>query len=78
MTLRDALKFNFRKVTVTKQQSGTETYHYFTHNIGDVSLWIVQDENGEWYGSIFDNPSLKMYTRSSFQQLIKIVERNIS
>lgn len=75
MTTREAIKFRFKKKTVTTEESGDgQVYHYFTKDVGDITFMISKDSRGVWLGSIFDF-GVQFYNANSFKDVIKAVEK---
>jgi hypothetical protein len=76
-TLRIVKEFGFTKQAVPTEASGTERlFHYFHYKIGDVQFMLSNDdeENGEWYGTIF-NHQVKFYTMDSFVSVLLAVKQ---
>jgi len=79
MTLKEALRivkdYGFVKQTVTTSESGIcEVFHYFNYSIGDVKFMLSNDDEEEWYGSIFDY-RIKFYTPESFADVLDSIEK---
>lgn len=75
MTLREAIKFRFKKKTVTTEESGDGyVYHYFTKDVGDITFMLSADRFGRWVGTIFDH-GVTFYNANSFKDVIKAVEK---
>lgn len=75
MTLREALKFRFKKHTITTQESGDSVvYHYFSHRINGVLFNIDCTDTGEWVGRILEL-SVVFYDSSSFKNVMQSIER---
>jgi hypothetical protein len=52
----------------------TSVLHYFQKTINNVPLMIDVDDEGNWFGTIFDM-GVKFYTPSLFQDIINAVEK---
>jgi hypothetical protein len=75
MTLREAIQFQFNRVTVTTEQSGDDkVYHYFSKEINGVTFIISQGLNGEWCGSILQF-NLVFYEAELFMYLIIAIKK---
>lgn len=76
MTLKQAIsiakQYDFRRVTVLKQQSGCDdVFHYFETKINDLQLMIWLDENkNEW---VFDIAMGGTYFYN-FENVVSIID----
>ncbi len=73
MTLRQVLRLRLQKVTMPTEQTGDDkVYHYFEQEFNGIPVLCQEDENGEWYLSVFDY-GCRFYTYRSAKQLIDLI-----
>lgn len=67
LTEKDLIKLEFKRIDVTREESGGDPYYYYSKDIGELSLYTNDDRDLAVY--IFDTNS---YTnvREHLEQLI--------
>ena len=84
MKEQDIIDLGFEKYEVTSEESGGESFYYYTYKFGegdyDLSLITIGNTeviDDEWYVDIFEYGEIKFTKREDLEMFISLISRNM-
>jgi hypothetical protein len=72
-------ELEFERIEVLEEESGTNPFHYYTLDIGDICLISNASDEAEkegWHCSIFDSMTLQIRGEGDLRTLVDILKLN--
>ena len=80
MKEQDLISLGFKRIDVSKEESGDEAFYYYSMDFGNGSWSLITPANneikkGEWYVEAFEDESIRFTNYQDLSILIRILKK---
>ena len=80
MKEQDLIELGFEKVEVYKEESGMDNdYYFYAHTQTGIDFFSSADyeaNSDDWWVSMFENDSCKIFSKTEIELIIHIINKN--